>query len=201
MSKKRFWILGLCLVMTVFILRAGSAQEAKKTDQEAMEAYMKMMAVTENHEFLKNFVGEWEVTTTAWMEPGAEPVITQNNAKAELILGGRFLKVNFKGTMFGQPFEGLQIVGHDNLKKKYVSFWIDSSSTGFYLTEGDRDEGKNMIRETGLWPDPMTGEDMKVRITTTLLSTDEYVYEMYMVLPDGKEFKSLENRSARKKSS
>lgn len=201
MSKKSLRILGLCLGIIVLTVISGMTQETKQTREEMMEAYMKMMAVTENHEFLKNFEGEWDVTTTAWMEPGAEPSVTQNSAKAKMILDGRFLMVSFKGTMFGQPFEGIQIVGYDNLQKKFVSFWIDSSSTGFYLTKGTRDEEKNVITEMGLWPDPMSREDMKVRTTTTLISKDEYVYEMHMMLPDGSEFKSMENRSTRKKSS
>jgi hypothetical protein len=200
MFKRSLWILGLCFVLTSFIVHAGMAQETKQTKQEMMEAYMKMMAVNENHAFFKNFEGDWDVRTTAWMQPGAEPTVTQNGAKAELIFGGRFLKVNFKGSMFGQAFEGLQIIGYDNFYKKYMSFWIDSSSTSFYLTKGTRDEAKNVITEIGLWPDPMTGEKMKVRTVTKLISRNEYVFEMYMILPDGKEFKSMENRSTRKKS-
>lgn len=196
--RRRLLFLGLCLVISASFVSSGIMQEAKQEDQKMMEAYMKMMEVTENHAFLKNLAGEWDVKTTVWMKPGAEPSITQNEAKAELIFGGRFLRVNFKGTMFGQPFEGLQIVGYDNLQKKYISFWIDSSSTAFYLTKGTRDKAKNRIEETGLWPDPMTGENMKVRMTTTLVSKDEFVFEMYMILPDGKEFKSMENRSTRK---
>jgi len=199
MSKKHSLILGICLVLTFSILGAGISQEAQQIDPKMMEVYMKMMALNENHEFLKNFVGEWEVTTTAWMQPGAEPVASQNKAEAKLILGGRFLMVDFKGSMFGQSFEGIQIIGYDNYQKKFNSFWIDSSSTGFYLTKGSREKDKNVIIETGLWPDPVSGTDMEVRTITTLVSKDEYVFEMIMILPDGTEFKSMENRSKRKK--
>lgn len=199
MSKKISLILGLCFVLTAFIGSTKTAQETQQMEQEMMEAYMKMMAPNENHEFLKNFVGEWDVTTTAWMKPGAEPVTSKGNAKAELIFGGRFLKVDFKGTMFGQPFEGIQITGYDNFQKKHITFWIDSTSTGFYFTEGIRDEDKKRIVDTGVWQDPMGGEDMKVRNTTTLVSKDEYTFEMIMILPDGTKFKSMEYRSTRKK--
>ena len=189
----------LCFIMAVFLVGQGIAQETEQMNPEMMEAYMKMMAVTENHSYLENFVGGWEVKTTGWMQPGAEPFVEQGKAKGELILGGRFLKMDFKGTMFGQPFEGLQIVGYDNLQQKYVTFWIDSSSTAFYLTKGIRDKEKNIITDEGLWPDPMTGENIGVRMTTTLISQDEFVFEMYMLLPSGDEFKSVENRMIRKK--
>ena len=199
MKKKNIQILGLCFVLTVFIVRAGIAQEAQQMDPEMMAAYMKLNAPNENHAFLKNFVGEWEVTAKGWMQPGAEPISSKGSAKAEMICGGRFLKVDFKGTMFGEPFEGIQIMGYDNYQKKNISFWIDSSSTAFYLTEGSRDEGKKRIVETGVWQDPMGGVDMNVRNTTTLVSKDEYTFEMIMILPDGTEFKSMEYRAKRKK--
>ena len=199
MLKKFSLILCLCFMLTGFIGIKGIAQEAQQMDPEMMEVYMKMMAPNENHAFLKNFVGEWEVTTTAWMQPGAEPVTSKGSAQAEMIFGGRFLKVDFKGTMFGQPFEGIQIMGYDNYQKKNISFWIDTSSTSFYLTEGSRDEGKKRIVETGVWQDPMGGEDMNVWNTTTLVSKDEYKFEMIMILPDGTGFKSMEYRAMRKK--
>lgn len=199
MLKRGYKILGFSFILTVFIVSAGIAQEGQQVDPEMMEAYMKQMTPNENHEFLKNFVGEWEVLTTLWMEPGAEPVSFQNKAKAELIFGGRFLMLDIKGIMFGQPYEGIQIMGYDNLLKKNISFWIDSSSTSFYLTSGSREKGKNVITETGIWKDPMSEEDMKVKLITTLVSKDEYILEMIMILPDGTEFKSMESLSKRKK--
>jgi len=45
----------------------------------------------------------------------------------------------------------------------------------------------------------MTGGTVKVRDITKMISPDEFSYEMYMTGPDGKEFKSLENRAVRKK--
>jgi hypothetical protein len=197
MSKKKSLILSFCFVFTLFIGSIGIAQEAQQFDQEMIEEYMKLQAPNENHEFLKNFVGEWDVATAVWMQPGAEPIKIQNKAKVELIFGGRFLKIDIKGTMFGQPYEGIQIMGYDNQQKKNISFWIDNSSTSFYLTSGSREKDKNVITETAIWPDPMTGEDMKVKLITTLISKDEYSLEMIMILPDGSEFKSMESLSKR----
>jgi hypothetical protein len=199
MSIRNLFTFGLFLVMVVSLCSSGSSQEAKQEQQEMMEAYMKLMAVTENHAFFKNFVGEWDIQTTAWMQPGAEPVVAKNSSKAELIFGGRFLKSKFKGNMFGQPFEGLQIVGYDNSQKKYFSFWIDNSSTGFFLLSGTRDESGKVLTDTGKWPDPMTKGIIKVRAVTKVRSEDEFTYELYMTGPDGKEFRSMENRYIRKK--
>jgi hypothetical protein len=55
------------------------------------------------------------------------------------------------------------------------------------------------MTEIAEWDDPMTGGKIKVRAITKMISEDEFLYEMYMAGPDGKEFKSLENRGRRKK--
>jgi len=52
--------------------------------------------------------------------------------------------------------------------------------------------------DTGKWADPMGGTT-DVRSVTRIVSPDEYVYEMFMGMLDGKEFKSRENRCVRKK--
>lgn len=199
MKKVKLFILGLFIIILVSNIIYPDAGQPKQDEQEMMEVYMKMMALNENHDFLKNFVGEWDVTTTAWMQPGADPAESKNSAAAELILGGRFLKIAIKGMMFGQPFEGLQIVGFDNYKNKINTFWIDSTSTAFYLTEGTLDQEKNTIFESANWLDPMTGGTIQVRTVTTLVSENEYVYQMFMPGPDGNEFKSVENIAIRKK--
>jgi len=164
-----------------------------------MEAYMKAGAVIENHEFFKKYPGKWDAETTMWTFPGEPPSTSKNTYDASLILGGRFLKMEFKGMMMGQPFEGLQIIGYDNLQQKYITLWIDNTSTAFFQTAGTRDAAKNTITETGVWPEPMGGTS-KVRAVTRWIGPDEFVYEMYMIGADGKEFKNMENRCIRKKS-
>jgi hypothetical protein len=194
--QKNYMTGSLILIAGLFLV---SALPGQQNQQKMMEAYMKMATPNENHAYLKNFVGEWNVTTQGWTTPGAPPQTSQGTGEAELLLGGRFVQMEYKGTMFGQPFEGLQILGYDNLKKKYVSFWLDNTSTAFYLTEGTRDPATKTVTETGLWPDFMTGGNVKVRATTKWLSPDEFVYEMFMTGADSKEFKSVENHAIRKK--
>lgn len=61
----------------------------------------------------------------------------------KMILGGRFLQQEVNGEMMGMPMNGIGITGYDNLKKKYVGFWIDNMGTGMYTMEGEMDkEGK-----------------------------------------------------------
>jgi hypothetical protein len=189
----------IMLFAVVLVVLPILAQEAQpKTEQQkAMEAYMKMGAVTENHEFLKKYAGAWDCQVKSWMAPGQPPTVNQGAFQGEMALDGRFLLMRFKGEMFGQPFEGLQIIGFDNMQQKYVSLWLDNTSTFIFTTMGTRQN--NVISESGLWPDAVTGAQAPVKARTAWVNADEYVYEQFMVMPDNSEFKSMEMRCTRRK--
>jgi len=185
----------------LFILSVSSvlwAQPSPQDQQKAIEAYAKAAAVTENHKLLAYFVGSWDVTSTMWQSPGAQPTVSKNSGEVMSILGGRFVMTKFKGTMMGQPFEGMQVDGFDNMRNKFQTFWVDNSSTSFYLLSGTYDAKTRTWNATGRWADPMGGMT-PVRTVTRIVGPDEYIYEMYMGRPDGQEFKSLENHGLRKK--
>jgi hypothetical protein len=192
--KKMIVILALLLIAWPAL---AQEKQPGAEQQKAMDAYMKMGAVTENHEFLKKYVGNWDAELKGWMGPGQPPTISRGTFQSEMRLGGRFLLMNFRGAMFGQPFEGLQLIGFDNMQQKYVTLWIDNTSTFFFTTSGTR-QG-DVISETGLWTDPLTGGQSPVKAKTTWVSADEYVYEQFMVMPDKSEFKSMELRCTRQK--
>jgi hypothetical protein len=177
-------------VLMVFLPALAQEKQPDAERQKAMEAYMKAGAVTENHEFLKKYAGAWDCQVKGWSAPGQPPMVSHGSFVGEMILDGRFLLMNFKGEMFGQPFAGLQIIGFDNLQQKYVTLWIDNGSTFFFTTTGTRQGG--VISESGLWPDPLTGAQAPVKARTTWIGADEYLYEQFMVMPDKSEFKSME---------
>ena len=192
--KKTIVLLTLCLAVVPLL---AQEKQPDAEQQKAMEVYMKAGAVTENHEFLKKYAGNWDCQVKGWMAPGQPPTVSQGTFQGEMRLDGRFLFMDFKGEMFGQPFAGVQIIGFDNMQQKYVSLWIDNTSTFFFITTGTR-QG-NVISESGLLPDPLTGAQLPVKARTTWVGADEYLYEQFMVMPDKSEFKSMEMRCTRQK--
>jgi len=189
------------LLVAAFVASLGGAQQQTKqmSQQQMMDQMMKYAMPTKAHDFLKNYVGKWDVEAKTWAQPGAEPGISKATMKGELFFEGRYVKCDFEGMMMAQPFKGLQIIGYDLFQKKYVSFWIDSMSTCFYLTSGTLDGSGKVLTETGTWPDPMTGGTSKVKIVTTHMD-GKFRFEMFMIGPDGKEFKSMELNYSRKMS-
>jgi hypothetical protein len=193
---RKTMMFGFAFSLALGLIGFATAQTTAQDEQKAMEAYMKAGAVTENHAYLKKLAGAWTAKTTMWMAPGQPPSESGGTIEGRLIMGGRFVVMDFKGTMMGQPFEGFQISGYDNMLKKYTTLWIDNTSTAFFMLAGALD-AKNVLIQTGEWADPMSGIT-KVRAVVRFPNPDEYVWEQYMVMPDGKEFKSMEMRCTRK---
>jgi len=177
----------------------SSGQQMSDQDKKMMEMMMKYGTPGKNHEILKKYVGDWDVVTKSWPQPGAEPVVGQGTMKNELIFEGRYVKCNFEAMMMGMKFTGLEIIGYDLYKNKYVTFWIDNMSTSFTYTSGKLDASGKVLTETGEWPDPMTeGKTMQKVKNVTTLEDGKYKFEMFMVMPDGKEVKSMELSATRK---
>ena len=189
---------GFALAFFVLTAASGAAQMSAQDQAKAMEAYMKAGAVTSDHEALKYFAGRWRVEGKMWAAPGAPPAESVNANEGEMILGGRYVRLAYKGEMMGQPFEGLQISGYDNIEKAYKTFWIDNSSTSFYLLTGKFDAAKKTYTFIGRWTAPMGGAT-PVRMIIKIVSPDEYTSETYMTMPDGKEFLNMSDRSVRVK--
>ena len=189
---------GIAFVLFLAAVLGLVAQASQEDQQKATEAYIKAGGVNENHKLLTYFIGRWDVTTSLWDFPGNPPSTSKNGAEVTSILGGRFIMAMFSGTMMGQPFEGIQVNGFDNIKNKFQTFWIDNSSTAFFLLSGTYDAGTKTWTDTGTWDDPIGGKS-PVRTVTRIIGPDEYLYQLYIGRPDGKEFMSMENRYQRKK--
>ncbi|HSR16696.1 MAG TPA: DUF1579 domain-containing protein [Ignavibacteriaceae bacterium] len=163
------------------------------------KAWMEYMTPGKYHEMMAKSVGEWKTVTKWWMDPSAEPMVSEGTAVNEMIMGGRYLKSTHSGTMMGQPFEGIMIEGYDNTKKEFVSTWIDNMGTGIMFSTGKYDESSQSITFEGSMVDPMTGGDVKYKETVKIIDQNKHMMEMYDV-SKGTEIKMMEIEFTRKQS-
>ena len=206
MKLSRFMLLAALITgVNVLLIKEfpslTGGQEMSAQDQKIMAQMMKYGTPGKGHEFLKRYVGDWDVVISTWSMSGAPAQTSQGTMKSQLIFDGRYLKSEFEGAMGGMTFKGLEVIGYDLFKKMVTTFWIDSMSTGFLTTSGTLDMAGNVLTETGTSPDPMTdGKTMqKYRNVTTFMGDGKYKFEMFMVMPDGKASKGMELVCTRKK--
>jgi hypothetical protein len=180
----------------VFAGTAANAQEVAEKAQESMAAsgsspWEKYMEVGPMHKMLEASNGDWKAEITFWMEPGAAPQKSTSSCTNSMILGGRYQESKHSGTVMGMPFEGQGLVGYDNIKKVFISTWVDNMGSGVMVAEGPYDEKTKSITMRGNTMDPMTGKEIKTRQVFTFIDDKTEKFEMFMN-QDGKEIKSME---------
>ena len=182
---------GMLLVIGVTF----SATEGSPLSQEEVnKRWMAYATPSDGHKHFEFFVGTWKGDSNMWMAPNSKPEQTTHMAEGKLIMGGRYLEAHIKGKFQDMPFEGRQLVGYDNMKKKFLTHWIDNMGTGFYPSSGSLDKTGKTRSESGVWVCPITGGDLNVRIITKIVDKDKFIMEMYTSggMYGDNEFKNME---------
>lgn len=176
---------GAVLLSAPAFAHSDKAKDAKTTaatpvGDAAHQAMMAEMAKYSmpgtEHAVLKSMEGKWKATIKTWMAPGA-PTVSTGSMDNEVELGGRMLEGEFKGDMMGMKMEGLSLMGYDNKKKEYWSFWTDNMSTAAMMMYGSGSaDGKTItVKGTADGPD---GKPTEYMMTTKLVDPDTHVFTM-----------------------
>ena len=198
MNRSRFALL-IATGALLALPGLGRAQQPEMTPEQKaeMEAYVKAGTPGAPHTAMAATAGTYEVKAKSWQAPGGPANEEKGTATRSMVLDGRVLVEEFKGSMMGMPFTGHGMRGYDNVTGKYWATWMDSMSTGLMLSQGTCD-AKNTCTFTGSWNDPIKKTPVTSRMTSRWTSPTTEVFEMYGPGRDGKEFKMMELTYTRK---
>jgi hypothetical protein len=129
---------------------SAAAPPAQPNPQEMMKQMMEMSKLNDNHKLLADMNGNWNFSIKMWMnpDPNAKPQESKGTATRKSAMGGRYVIMDVTGKMQmpgedgkmkDMQFKGMGIEGYDNVKKKFVSSWIDNMGTGIQFSEGAYD--------------------------------------------------------------
>jgi len=110
----------------------------------------------DQHEWLHQLVGDWNVTTEATMEPSAEPMKLESTESVRSV-GGLWIVGEGSASFGGTPFTSILTLGYDPGKEAFVGTWIDSMQTHMWIYEGSLDGAKKVLTlntEGPLFGDP-----------------------------------------------
>ena len=112
--------------------------------------------ITEEHQWLEKFVGTWNSVVTV---PATDkmPESKSSGTMTSRMLGSLWVINEIKGDAGGEPFAGIQTIGFDPKKKRYIGTWVDSMNNHLWQYKGQvTQQGKRIeLRATG---PSMTGE-------------------------------------------
>ena len=186
---------------------SATAPSTSQPDEAAMMQQMIELAkLNENHKLLENLAGTWNYTVKMWMDPSGKPSESTGTAVRKMVMDGRYLHGDYSGK-FKMPgpdgkmkettFKGNSLDGYDNVKKKFISSWVDNMGTGIMISEGTYDPVTKTFTYTSEY-EAVPGMKSKVREVITVADKDHHAMEYYEDRGQG-EVKSMEINYTRKK--
>ena len=121
---------------------------------------------TKEHEWLKQFVGEWESELEAFMEPG-KPTVKSKGTEVCRAIGGLWVIGEGKTDMGGMTYSHLLTLGYDPEKKKYIGTWIDSMLNYMWKYEGTVDAAGKVLTLESEGPSMMIASWILLRIAAS----------------------------------
>jgi hypothetical protein len=181
----------ILLVAALLAAPTVIAQEKKGAEKKPADAGMQMPdPKAPEHDVLKNLAGDWDYTFKSPGMPGVKdmdkPMETTGTEHVDLVCNGLWAKSVINGTMMGQPFQGVWLIGYDRFAKKYISVWVDSTGPESCAYDGTWDAKSR----TYTWKGKCSMGD--TRMTVVFKDNDNSVQTSWMTPPGGKEFQCME---------
>lgn len=176
------WVVLLCLASAVV------GQEFPAFPQPVKE-----------HEWLQQFVGEWDAKSKAVAGPGQPEMECEGSMKCRT-LGGFWIVCDVKNEAMGMTVEAVQTLGYDTNSKKYVGTWVDSMLNHLWKYEGTVDETGKILTLEAEGPNVLQpGKTSKYRDVFEFKSKDLIATSSFMQGDDGKWVTFMTGEMRRKK--
>ncbi|MDI7174549.1 DUF1579 family protein [Leptospira santarosai] len=96
------------------------------------------------HKEFEFLIGNWKGVAHMIFEEGKIADESPIAGTMKLVLGGRFILHEYKGSFKGEPLEGIAIYGYHIDRNRYESAWIESfgMGTGILFSEGSPRENE-----------------------------------------------------------
>ena len=169
-----------------------TAEETAKMMAEMAE-WTEIAAPSEHHKHLEYFIGKWKTKTKMWMGgPGSEAMESYGTSDVKWVLGGRWVMDEHKGSMMGQPYEGIGLTGYDNYRNMYVGSWFSNMGTNMLTMTGMRHPETGVFTSYGEMDEPaMKVVGRTVKYVTKIIDKNSYVFSI-VDLHAGDDYKVIE---------
>ena len=177
----------------------GKETVAMPDSATMMKNWQDYMTPGDVHKMMAKWDGTWNGEVTMWMYPGAPEQKSTSTTVNKMIMNGLYQQNVHTGTMMDMPFNGIGTLAYDIHKKEFMSTWIDNMGSGIMMMKGTWDDATKTITFKGKTTDPGTKSDVDVKETFTVIDDNTQEMKMFMPMPDGKEFQTMNIKFSRKK--
>lgn len=164
-----------------------------------MKNWQTYMTPGDVHKMMAKWNGNWDGDVSMWMQPGAPEEKSKIATVNKMVMNGLYQQGTHTGNMMGMPFNGMGTLAYDIHKKEFINTWIDNMGSGIMVMKGPWDEATKTITLKGKMTDPGTTNDVDVKEKFIIVDDNTQEMKMYAMMPDGKEFQTMNIKFTRKK--
>lgn len=186
-------ILSISKILFVVLILAYSNLFAQEENVIIKNYNLELAKISPPHKMISKLNGKWNLHYRLWIDPDKDPEENDGTADANLILGGRFLQINMKYSIYEKEFTSEHIVGYDMDIDRFSLFSIDEFGTDAIFEYGDFDPDIESIVFTGvdsISANPSTDEksfQYKIELyIPTEEDVDQFGFNTYFLDQEGK---------------
>src|SRR5262249_6325101 len=149
------------------------------------------------HQQLAKRAGRWTMAKKITM-PGRPPMEATGTATITRILGGRFLREENEGQLFGQPVAAEMLSGYDGESGRDEVAWGWTGADHLITASGTSSDGGKTVHYSSVY-DNGKGRREQLAVDLREIDDDHFVMSLASSMPDGTPGPGVETTYARVK--
>lgn len=178
----------ICLI----VMFSAKVDATKVNEINSAESISKEGKNMTTNELFQTLIGKWQGSVRTWFEPGKLADESTVVGEFEELLGGKFVRHSYTGSMQGKPRTGEETLAINSVTKEIEISWFDSFHMNYALLFSRGKANENGFSVFSKYDVAVGTPQWGWRTEFILIDADHLTIIAYNVTPEGEESKGVE---------